>query len=306
MNATDLENSRILIVDDTQENIQVLGSMLRKEKYEINVAQNGLKAIHIAEKVDPDLILLDIMMPEMDGYEACKRLKESPLTEDIPIIFLTARSETDDIVKGFYVGAADYITKPFIAAILLARVKTHLSLGNKTKELKALSHKDGLTLIANRRYFNDFLLEEWSKSFTLQKPLTLIMIDIDHFKEYNDIYGHLQGDDVLKLVAGAIACNIYKANGLAARYGGEEFAVILKDTTIENGLKKAESIRKEIEKLNIPHSSNGKTDNSENIVTASFGVATLIPKQDRFSEQLIQVADTNLYKAKEAGRNQVK
>ena len=292
--------SRILIVDDTPKNIQVLGTILRQEGYQINIAQDGSRAIHMAEKVSPDLILLDVMMPDMDGYETSLKLKQSPETKDIPIIFLTARKEPEDIIKGFEVGGLDYISKPFNSIELLARIRTHLDLWHKTRQLQSIAEKDGLTMIANRRRFDAFFDLEWRRSNRDKTPVTIVMIDIDFFKAYNDYYGHLQGDECLKQIAKVIDINCRRPADIAARYGGEEFAVILGNTDQKGGIQLAEKIRRKIEGLGIPHEKSVISD----YVTISLGIATMIPSNEDRSDQLIKRADEQLYRAKELGRNQ--
>jgi diguanylate cyclase (GGDEF)-like protein len=295
-------HDRILIVDDSPQNIKVLGTILKDEGYQINVAQNGKQALEIVEKVSPELILLDIMMPVLNGYETCRKLKENPEIRDIPIIFLSAKIEPEDVVTGFEIGGADYITKPFNASILLARVKTHITLMKKSKQLKDISQKDGLTLIANRRRFDEFLEMEWRRCMRNQCPLSLIMIDIDHFKAYNDFYGHLQGDNVLRKVAKTLEKFTQRPGDLTARYGGEEFAVILGDTDEKNSQELAWKMCRQIEKQQIPHEKSGVSD----VVTASFGTAAVLPGKANSTSLLLELADKRLYEAKEQGRNQVK
>ncbi len=296
------DKARVLIVDDTPKNIQVLGTMLKSEGYQINVAQNGLQALQTVSKVHPDIILLDVMMPEMDGYETCKRLKDSLDTMDIPVIFLTARIETEDVLKGFELGAADYITKPFNHAILLARVKTHIALYQKSRQLKMVADLDGLTMLANRRNFDEFLVQEWRRCLRSRQPLSLAISDIDYFKAYNDTYGHLKGDEALKRVAMEIQGGCRRPGDLAARYGGEEFAVVLGDTDEEAAMIIAENLCRAVAGLTIPH----KTSKVRDVVTVSIGVATLIPDLDTSPERLIKLADDQLYQAKNGGRNQVR
>jgi len=292
---------RILIVDDTQKNIQVLGTILKREKYQINVAQNGLQAIQMAEKVLPDLILLDVLMPELDGFQACKKLKESAITCDIPVIFLTAKVETEDVIKGFEVGGADYVTKPFNASILLARVRTHIALREKTKQLELFANYDGLTQVANRRYFDEFLDREWRRCIRSQQCLSLIMLDIDYFKIYNDTYGHLQGDEALKKVSAVIKGISKRGSDLSARYGGEEFVIVLGNTPAYAAQQLAEKLCADIHALHIPHSGSQISE----YITVSLGVASIIPAIEIENSELIKLADKQLYSAKEAGRNQV-
>lgn len=294
------KSSRILIVDDTMPNIQMLGTVLRQEDYQINIAQNGPQALRMAERVLPDLILLDIMMPEMDGFEVCMQLKENPVTQDIPVIFLTARVDTCDVVRGFAIGAADYVTKPVEASILLARVRTHLSLYHKTQELAAIAHRDGLTLIANRRCFNEFLERKWQQCLSSAHPLSLLLLDIDYFKLYNDTYGHLQGDEVLKRVAQVLqeVEQEYEA-ALAARFGGEEFSIVIANTNPEQAYQIAQALQEQIRHLQIPHRSSLIAAH----LTLSIGVMTVVPNEQTNVEDFLEAADQQLYAAKDAGRD---
>jgi diguanylate cyclase (GGDEF)-like protein len=298
---TPVQNARILIADDTPYNLKVLSAVLSQQNYHLTLAHNGFETLKLAVTEAPDLILLDIMMPGMDGIEACQHLKQDPNTWDIPIIFLTAKSEDDDIIRGLELGAADYITKPFNPKILLARVRTHLSLRQKTKELQEFAHKDGLTLIANRRRFDSYLETEWNRCLRTQTPLSLVMVDIDFFKNYNDTYGHLQGDEILKLTAKTLEKVVENTPYLVARYGGEEFAIVLSNTPLEGAIGIAAKAHFEIANLNIAHK-NSKLKK----LTASFGIATIIPSEQTTIKDLINTADTRLFKAKENGRNCIK
>ncbi len=298
---TPVQNARILIADDTPYNLKVLSAVLSQQNYHLTLAHNGFETLKLAVTEAPDLILLDIMMPGMDGIEACQHLKQDPSTWDIPIIFLTAKSEDDDIIRGLELGAADYITKPFNPKILLARVRTHLSLRQKTKELQEFAHKDGLTLIANRRRFDSYLETEWNRCLRTQTPLSLVMVDIDFFKNYNDTYGHLQGDEILKLTAKTLEKVVENTPYLVARYGGEEFAIVLSNTPLESAIGIAAKAHFEIANLNIAHK-NSKLKK----LTASFGIATIIPSEQTTIKDLINTADTRLFKAKENGRNCIK
>ena len=239
----------ILVVDDTPANLKLLNTLLKENGYNVRPVPNGRLALSGAKAIPPDLILLDVAMPDMDGYQVCKKLKETTETENIPVIFLTARTGEEDIIKGFELGAADYVTKPFTQAILLARVKTHVNLRQKTRQLKELSMKDGLTQIANRRHFDEFLELELRRCTRNQKSISLIMMDIDHFKLFNDTYGHQKGDDVLKEVAKVLQSCGRRPGDLAVRYGGEEFIMLLGDTDSEDAEKIAVSICSAIEQL---------------------------------------------------------
>ena len=293
---------RILIVDDVPTNIRVLGPVLREADYQVYVARDGYQALKMVEEVNPDLILLDIMMPGLDGFETCKQLKEKPETRDIPVIFLTARIEDQDVVRGFHAGAVDYVTKPFNTQILLARVRTHLTLRRQAQKLQSLADRDGLTMIANRRRLEEFLQHEWRRCHRNEEPLSLIMMDIDYFKPYNDTYGHLQGDDALKRVAEVLHEAAQRPGDLAARYGGEEFALVLGATDIAGALNIAGKVRQRIAALALPHASSDVADT----VTMSMGVATFPPDAMHNSPQaIIEAADTYLYKAKADGRNRI-
>lgn len=297
-----IRKARILVVDDKLTNLESLTDVLEDEGYRVQGADCGKAALEAVRSTPPDLILLDIMMPGMDGLEVSRTLKNDPDFKDIPIIFLTARDQTDDVVRGFENGAADYIIKPVNVSELLARVKTHLTLRSQTKELQTLAEMDGLTHVANRRRFDDFLNRESRRTRRESKPLSLLMIDIDFFKEFNDNYGHLAGDDVLKQAAIAIKSCIHRPGDLVARYGGEEFAVILGETDQAAALEIAERIRSTIQDLGIVHGI-GK---AEDFLTVSIGCATNTPGTSLSDRELIATADRQLYLAKESGRNTVR
>lgn len=292
----------ILIVDDNPQNLQVLGNLLTKNGFKLGFAMNGIQTLKFLNEKEPDLILLDIIMPEMDGYETCEKLKADERYRNIPVIFLTAKVETEEIVKGFQIGGVDYVTKPFVEEVLLARVKTHLALKEKTEKLFQLSTRDGLTNIANRRRFDEFLDSEWKRSLRSGDPVSLIIIDIDFFKFYNDHYGHQKGDDVLKKVAKSIKGCALRASDLTARYGGEEFAIVLGNTDVENAWNIANKVCQAIRDLNIPH----ELSKVHDCVTVSVGAGTIIPNQKSNKNSFIEQVDKQLYEAKKNGRNQVK
>lgn len=296
------EKNSILIVDDMTSNIQVLANALQAD-YRIKVATNGERALEICRSdSQPDLILLDIMMPEMDGYEVCRQLKSDVITSGIPVIFVTALTEATDEEKGLNLGAVDYITKPFHLPIVKARVRNHLSLKIKADLLEEMSHIDGLTHIANRRNFDQVMEKEARKIARDPQPISLIMIDIDFFKLFNDNYGHGLGDECLVQVAKVMGEVINRPDDLLARYGGEEFAVILPGTPLEGALKVAEDLRQAVETLAFPHAFSSVADH----VTISLGVASSDGTQKDLSvEELLKQSDKALYKAKNAGRNQV-
>jgi diguanylate cyclase (GGDEF)-like protein len=249
----------------------------------------------------PDLILLDVLMPGMDGYETCARLKADRLLRDIPVIFVTALDEVSEETRGLEVGAVDYLTKPISAPIVKARVRTHLELKRYQDVLRRLACLDGLTGIGNRRRFDELLEQEWRRAARTGQPLALILADVDDFKAYNDHYGHLAGDECLRLVASTLAAAIKRSMDLLARYGGEEFACLLPETDLTGAVVVARRLVTAVAELRIPHAYSGAAA----CVTISAGVASIIPSQDGSASALVQAADTCLYRAKKEGRNRV-
>lgn len=291
--------STILIVDDSPVNIKALGEPL-KDLYKIRIATSGEKALAIARSSPPpDLILLDIIMPNKNGYEVCKELKADSTTKNIPIIFITAMDEEKDETRGLELGAVDYITKPFSLPIVIARLRTHLELKHNRDILENLSSIDGLTGLINRRRLDEMLHLEWKRAVRESLPLSLVMVDLDHFKLYNDNLGHLAGDDCLKKIAQILMASTHRPTDFVSRFGGEEFLLILPDTDLEGALYIAETFSKNLENAKIPH----KFSPISNLVTCSMGVATIIPTTQDSTESLIQAADQTLYQAKDQGRN---
>lgn len=290
----------LLVVDDEPVNISIIAKLFKRE-YEILAATNGLEAVDIAEKCSPDLVLLDVMMPEMDGYKVCRQLRKNEATKNIPIIFVTAKREMGEEEFGLNLGAIDYITKPFELSIVRARVRNHIELKQKTDLLESLAALDGLTGIPNRRCFDELLENEWWRAMRDQTPLSLIMVDVDFFKPFNDNYGHGSGDDCLKRVAAALLSSLNRPSDIAARIGGDEFAVILPGTDSEGATMIAEKICIHVEALAIPNVHSPVADQ----VTVSVGCATLVPSPDCSPEMLMNAADRMLYCAKKAGRNRV-
>jgi diguanylate cyclase (GGDEF)-like protein len=292
---------KILLVDDSPTNLRLLGEILSSD-YDILVAASGKIALEIVQNLElPDLILLDVKMPEMDGYTTCQLLKEGNNTRNIPIIFITAVEGSHAETKGFELGAVDYITKPYSTPVVLARVRTHVALKKHAELLENLAFLDGLTSIPNRRQFDQQLEKEWRRMMRQAGPLAVLLIDIDNFKKFNDQYGHGAGDECLRLVAHVISTVAKRPGDLTARYGGEEFAVILPDTDEIGALSVAGSICVAVDQLALPHAASPVTDH----VTVSIGVTSAVPERQGNLQDLINSADQALYRAKTLGRNQV-
>ncbi|TWI66615.1 PAS domain S-box-containing protein/diguanylate cyclase (GGDEF)-like protein [Pseudoduganella lurida] len=425
---TGLRDPAILIVDDAPDNLAALRTQMVEQGYQTFVANSGERALQLAQRVHPDLILMDIVMPDMDGFEACRLLKAHPVTQRIPVIFMSARTEAEDVVAGFDLGAVDYIGKPLRMAEVCARVRAQLQirassetqqeqaerlrtivnsmaeglliieasgriqftnpacdqyLGYQADQLSGryigdllnplvaqeyldyfarhaanpatahshgtreviIRHRNGnsvcmdltltpmflrqplfigllhdithhklsedalqraamvdpLTKIANRRHFDSFLEKEWQRATRTGAPLSLVLLDVDHFKLYNDSLGHAAGDICLQQVAGAIATHALRGTDLAARYGGEEFVLLFAETDLEAATGLAEAIRAHVEALRLPHP---KSPTSP-WITVSIGVATAYPQQLDITETLFVAADRAMYSAKEDGRNQI-
>lgn len=456
MTSNDDEKATILVVDDIPANLDILFGYLDKFGFEVLIAEDGESALKRVRYIQPDLILLDIMMPNMDGFETCRQLQHDEKTRDIPIIFITALTETEDKVKGFEVGGVDYVTKPFQQEELLARITTHLTLrklqkrlseqnhqlqeenirrkrvqdalresreryrllaenstdiiarlspegvyqyvspacrtllgykieemigrtvhefchpedlellnaydsgsqkqdtrsiityrvrrqdnsyiwlettnkvvvgpkagtakeiiavardvtGRKeaeealhraNQELQRLANLDGLTQVANRRRFNQYLAQEWKRMCQAQLPLSLILCDIDYFKHYNDAYGHQAGDECLQQVTQTINSVVKRPGDLVARYGGEEFAIILPNTNANGVIHVAKSIQTDIQRLKIEH----RQSEIEEYITLSLGVSCVVPGQDSLPDTFVATVDKALYEAKAQGRNRI-
>lgn len=292
---------QVLLVDDSPSSLRTLGEILSPD-HDVLVATTGQAALEIARAMEPlDLILLDVMMPGLDGHAVCRALKEDESARRVPIIFVTALMGPEAEARGFDMGAVDYITKPFSAPVVRARVRTHVSLKRRSDLLENLAFLDGLTGIANRRQLDEHLDREWRRLTRRSASISLLMIDIDHFKGLNDHYGHGYGDDCLRRVAGAIADVARRSGDLPARYGGEEFAVVLPDTGIDGALAVAEKIRRSVEDLGLPNVASRVADH----VTVSVGVAGSIPRHRGTPQELVNAADRALYRAKSSGRNRV-
>src|SRR6056297_1629201 len=291
---------RILIVDDERSNRKVLSELLADE-FDIVLAKNAAQAF---ERLNGeqliDLVLLDIMLPDMDGYEILRRVLFRSDLKDIPVIYITVLDSTEDEEKAFQLGAVDFITKPFHPSIVKLRVKNQIKLIEQRQMLEEMAGIDGLTGIKNRRSFDTIYDKEWQKILRYNDPLSLIMIDVDFFKNYNDFYGHGAGDVVLKDIAKAIYNQLKRPEHMVARYGGEEFVVVLPRTEKKSAMKKAEEIRLAIERLAIVHEKSDCAD----VVTISLGGVTY-EKEDSDPQVFLKESDEMLYKAKSEGRNRV-
>lgn len=289
----------ILVVDDTPANLSLMSNLLR-DTYRVKVANHGERALEIAQSdTPPDLILLDILMPDMDGYEVCRRLKSHDATKDIPIIFLTSMSDVENESKGFSLGAVDYIAKPFDKMVVKARIRVHMQFKRQSRLLENLVFVDALTEIPNRRALDQAFEREWSRCLRVGAPLSYLLIDIDLFKQYNDHYGHGQGDDCLRRVAQALHGSVNRPGDYLGRYGGEEFAAVLADTDTDSALQVARHLHDSVAALEIPHRYSSVAPRA----TVSIGVATMVPKAGQSLTTLAEAADRMMYEAKSTGKN---
>ena len=295
------DKQTILVVGDMPTNLDVVKQILLPCYY-VKTAVSGEVALKMAQRQSPDLILLDLMMAKMDGFEVLRQLKNSDKTRDIPVIFLTARTDSVDEARGLELGAADYITKPVTPAILKLRMINQLEIVRQRQMLEKLSYTDPLTRIANRRQFDLLLIKEWRRAQRAHSVISLAMVDVDLFKGYNDHYGHRMGDEVLAMIATQLQYVALRSSDLAARYGGEEFVLLLPGNPPETAHNQAEKARQQVIDLAIPY------DDSKiaNCVTISLGGVSLIPERSMNVQQsLVDQADALLYRAKREGRNRV-
>ena len=293
------KKNSVLIVDDEKSNIIALTHILSSE-YTIYFAKNGTDAIELAEKFLPDVILLDILMPGMDGYDVISRLKKGNKTNEIPVIFITGLTGVEEEEKGLSLGAVDYISKPFSPAIVKLRVRSQMQMLNQIRLIKYLSMMDQLTDLPNRRNFDSRLRLEWEHAIRNGVYISLLMIDIDFFKNYNDKYGHQQGDIALKAIANIFKQTLKRSVDFAARWGGEEFVILLPNTNLNGALGIAEITRAKAVEMDIVCTGGNTTR-----LTLSIGVNTVKPEQGSSLDGFISGADKALYVAKENGRNQV-
>lgn len=305
-----MSRARVMLVEDDPLQAKETKAILEKAGYEVVWASDGINAIKTVKARPPDIILLDVILPGLDGHEVCRWLKLEESTKGIPVIMLTVKKELSDKISGLHVGADDYLPKPYNELELTARIYALLrtkalqdELRMKNKQLEELLLKveymattDALTGLFNRRRFHDVLAKEFERSKRYSSPLALVMIDIDHFKEVNDNYGHQTGDAILKQVAGIFQNNIREID-TAARYGGEEFMVVLPNTEKNGALHVAERIRAGM--------ANGKFGEVGMPITVSLGVTGMPDKDIDDEDKFIRCADLALYRAKQNGRNRV-
>jgi diguanylate cyclase (GGDEF)-like protein len=291
---------KLLVVDDQPINIQVMHQVFGGD-YQVFMATSGPQALAICKANPPDLVLLDIVMPGMDGFEVCSSLKADDATCNIPVIFVTAHTDAAQETHGLGLGAVDFIAKPVNPAVVRARVKTQLTLKFQSDLLRKLVFLDGLSGVYNRRYFDQQLGIEWARSTRSSFPLSAIMIDVDHFKLFNDRYGHQSGDDCLRQIAVALKVCLKRPGDLVARYGGEEFACILPDTPFDDAMCLANDLERKVRALAIPHESSSVAK----VITVSVGVATRTVDSADDAAALVGLADSQLYNAKQSGRGRV-
>jgi len=290
----------LLIIDDDEANIVILTHTLGEE-YTVYTVTDGIHAVEKAEEYMPDLILLDIVMPEMDGYQILAELKKSEKTRKIPVIFITGLDSIKDEEKGLSLDVADYIPKqPFSALIVKLRVRNQIQIINQFRTIQHLSMIDQLTNIPNRRSFDERLHMEWNQAIRERTPISILMADIDKFKDLNDTYGHQQGDVALQIIAQVFSQACRRPGDLGARWGGEEFAALLPNTPLDGALNVAEKIRASVESALIP-----RADGSNINLTISIGVNAQKPVQGSSVDDFLSHADKALYAAKEAGRNRI-
>lgn len=292
--------ARLLVVDDQPVNIQALYEAF-SDDHQVLMATSGAQALQLAASAQPDLVLIDVVMPGMDGHEVCRRLKADPATRDIPVIFVTAHGDEAAEVLGLQLGAVDFISKPINSKIVRARVKTHLTLKAQSDLLRQWVYIDGLTGVRNRRYFDEQLASEWGRAARNRSELSVVLVDVDFFKRYNDHYGHQAGDDCLRRVAAGLGVALKRPADMLTRYGGEEFAVLLPETPLEGARLVARHLGEQVAALGIAHAASDAAPH----VSVSLGVCTKPGAFVGGADDLTRGADAQLYLAKSRGRNQL-
>ena len=296
------QNFLVLVVDDLRQNLKIVGTMLDEAGYGTTFSTSGPQALERVQAARPDLIVLDLMMPDMSGLDVCRTLKANPEFREIPIIFLTASHRQDHLLKAFELGAVDYVTKPFSSAELLARVRTHLELKHTRdqlhlvlSEVQRMATIDSLTGVLNRRCLFDLAKREFERSQRYGSVFTLLMLDVDHFKRINDTYGHMVGDEVLKSLTQAIQRSLRQVDQFG-RYGGEEFVIVLPESPLNIARQVGDRLRIISSQLSIP------TKSDPISLTVSIGIAAYDPN-DKAVEDIFERADRALYQAKAKGRD---
>lgn len=290
---------KILIIDDSAVQANYLRSIL-EDDYQVAVVHTGKEGLEQAMSGEYSLVLLDVIMPDMDGFSLLREMQESIVTKYIPVIMITSLSDTYSEERGLVLGAVDYIAKPFHPMIVKARVNTHIKLYQYRLQIQRQALVDELTGVANRRQYDNYSAVKWQEAVRLGKPISICMFDIDLFKLYNDTYGHPAGDKVIAAVAGAVDSRLQRVTDFFARYGGEEFAAFILGGSAESAFEHLKKIRQAVEDLRIPHN-----PSVSQWVTISIGGVTVTPQPDETYDAYLKIADTMLYDAKRFGRNQV-
>ncbi|MCI8598762.1 MAG: diguanylate cyclase [Lachnospiraceae bacterium] len=290
---------KILVIDDSLMQAEFLKSIL-KDDYDVTTCHTAEDGLLQAESGDYSLILLDVIMPGMDGFKLLTKLKETTLTKHVPVILITSLSDVQHEERGLILGASDYITKPFSPIIVKARVSNHIRIHNYQMQFMQQAMFDELTGVANRRCYEEERSKKWRLSYRLGLPFTICMFDIDKFKLYNDTYGHPAGDKVIATVAKTVSSYLQRTTDFFARYGGEEFIALMLGNDAKSAFEFMKRIRQAVEDLHIPHNSP-----VSEWVTISVGGVTFVPKNDDMYDNYLKVADNMLYDAKEFGRNMV-
>lgn len=310
-----LSKLKVLVVEDSKVALKAISGYIEAMGVQPLLATNGRDAIELYTRERPDIILLDIILPDTDGYEVAKQIRSLQGKDEwTAIIFLSVMSKDEDLARGIEVGGDDYIMKPVGSVVVQAKVRAMYrlvqmqralvklagQLNEANLELQRLSMTDGLTGIANRRMFDVALAREWRRCQRIKKPMSVVMIDVDHFKKYNDRYGHQEGDDCLRAIAQELARSAPRPGDLVARYGGEEFVMLLSETDEDGAHWVANRIRQHVEGLNLPHE-----DTNHGHVTVSCGVSSVVPGNELSADMLVKSADNALYLSKNQGRNTV-
>ncbi len=305
---------KVLVIDDSLVDRMIIRRLLLSLNHDVIMAEDGFEAFRLFEQEDPDLVLLDLRMPNLDGFQVVTELRNKQLGWR-PILFLSNSMDTESFAKGIFAGADDFLHKPIDKSRLEAKLhamdrlvamrKQLLNLteelAKETRKVEQLANQDGLTGLANRRYLDTQLQQEYRRHQRHQGCLSVIMLDIDYFKNYNDYYGHLAGDEILKQCAQTLLKQISRAGDFVTRYGGEEFCIVLPETDLNGGNNVAELCRSSIENLKIEREDLGEG----RYLTISLGVCCVIPDSEHPVESMLDLADKALYTAKKQGRNQV-